>query len=629
MCRSESFISYISRLERRNVYAIIVVCFILLPLHFVILQPGSAFAQPCGGDGARACCLGEANFGACRAGLAEIPNANSGLCGGFNPLGVQSSGVCMAITPCGGDGERACCWGEATFGACKAGFAEAPQPNSGQCGKSLPGVQSSGVCMAIAPCGGDGERACCWGEATFGACKAGFAEAPQPNSGQCGKSLPGVQSSGVCMAIAPCGGDGERACCLGEATFGACKAGFAEAPQLNSGQCGKSLPGVQSSGVCMAITPCGGDSQRACCTSESAFGACKAGLKEIPSPNSGQCGKSLPGIQSSGNCLRVPITVLLCTFSDSPSPTKEVDYFREIFLAGRKGSLADYWSSVSYGALDLSNAEVHGWYREILSIDEAKAKAGGPNPKRPELVTDCVEAAREDKLAPFNVSEGSVVLVITSPAVDGYGSPDGVLAGELANVSGLSHELGHGIGLDHSYSDDPNYQNVAWSGIGEYDDPWDLMSYANVYYRPGSKFGSGGPGLNAFHVDRMGWIPPDRVLTIEKGANKVEVTLAALNHIETTGILLVRVPFDSQDPNHYLTVEFRKPDGWDAGIPADQVLLHEIKPNSAGLYVSYLLREQMTRDPVTSFNREGVSIRVVQRPNSLNQNQAMVVISRQ
>ena len=46
--------------------------------------------------------------------------------------------------------------------------------------------------------------------------------------------------------------------------------------------------------------------------------------------------------------------------------------------------------------------------------DEAKAKAGGPNPKRPELVTDCVEAAREDKLAPFNVSEGSVVLVITS-----------------------------------------------------------------------------------------------------------------------------------------------------------------------------------------------------------------------
>jgi len=32
--------------------------------------------------------------------------------------------------------------------------------------------------------------------------------------------------------------------------------------------------------------------------------------------------------------------------------------------------------------------------------------------------------------------------------------------------------MGHGIGMIHTFSDDPNYRNADWAQIGEYDDEW-------------------------------------------------------------------------------------------------------------------------------------------------------------
>lgn len=259
-----------------------------------------AAITPCGGVDQRGCCIGEAGFGECQAGLTPVQQINSGQCANSLP-GIQSSSVCKVVTACGGAGQRACCLGEAGFGACQAGLVELPQANSGQCGNGLPGVQSSGVCAAITACGGEGQRACCLGEAGFGACQAGLTELPQPNAGQCGNSIPGIQSNGVCGFVSACGAEGQRACCVAEAAS-SCQAGLVELPQANSGQCGNSIPGIQSSGVCAAITPCGGQGQRACCIGEAGFGACQSPLVELPAPNSGQCANSIPGIQSDSVC---------------------------------------------------------------------------------------------------------------------------------------------------------------------------------------------------------------------------------------------------------------------------------------------------------------------------------------
>jgi hypothetical protein len=95
----------------------------------------------CGGDGQRACCSGEA-FDGCRPGhnLVQITNAERCF---FRPW-VRSRGVCVADTPCGGAGQRTCCLGESAFGECRAGLTPRYQANGAKCSRSL--SHSNGVC---------------------------------------------------------------------------------------------------------------------------------------------------------------------------------------------------------------------------------------------------------------------------------------------------------------------------------------------------------------------------------------------------------------------------------------------------------------------------------------------------
>ena len=105
------------------------------------------------------------------------------------------------------------------------------------------------------------------------------------------------------------------------------------------------------------------------------------------------------------------------------------------------------------------------------------------------------------------------------------------------------------------------------------------------------------------------------------------LNIAALNRPIASGPLLVRVPFNPGDLNHYYTVEFRRKIGNDIGIPADIVLIHEVKKVSDGTYRSHLLRDRTTRNPVQFVNANGVTIAV----NSVNSttNQAMLTITSQ
>ena len=82
----------------------------------------------------------------------------------------------------------------------------------------------------------------------------------------------------------------------------------------------------------------------------------------------------------------------------------------------------------------------------------------------------------------------------------------------------------------------------------------------------------------------MGWIPANRILTWDYTPQVL--TLAALNRPLASGYLMVKVPIDAADPNHYYTVEFRRKIDWDQGIPRDTVLIHEVRPNG----ICYLIR---------------------------------------
>src|SRR5437016_4411271 len=131
-------------------------------------------------------------------------------------------------------------------------------------------------------------------------------------------------------------------------------------------------------------------------------------------------------------------SVLLCKYSDSGNPPKAVDFYTDMFVRQGTGGLDDYWRSTSLGSVNVEASVVKGWYTEPMTVAQAQAKAGGPNPHRGELVDDCIAAARNSTTDPSTVPPGDLVAVITYPFIDLFGGggraplPDTVDVGAMA-----------------------------------------------------------------------------------------------------------------------------------------------------------------------------------------------------
>jgi Gametolysin peptidase M11 len=156
-----------------------------------------------------------------------------------------------------------------------------------------------------------------------------------------------------------------------------------------------------------------------------------------------------------------------------------------------------------------------------------------------------------------------------------------VTATDNLSVMYTGHETGHCLGLQHSWSANPDV---------EYGDGWDTMGgWATPSYVPTS-FTSpyngqpAGPGLNAPTLYKLGWIPESRVFNFVVPPPFVRqlsnVQLVALNRPDISGYLMARV----LSPDHTYTVEFRQATRWDSGIGdegmvRDGVLIHELRSN--------------------------------------------------
>lgn len=134
-------------------------------------------------------------------------------------------------------------------------------------------------------------------------------------------------------------------------------------------------------------------------------------------------------------------------------------------------------------------------------------------------------------------------------------------------------------------------------------------------------------GMNAHHLDRMGWIPIDKVFRFgANGKYDQNITLTALSRPFNSGYMMARVPFDSSDVNHYYTVEYRVAEQWDRGMPGgSKVLIHEVVKKvftkcgsgetSPADYRTYVLTTG-TGKPVESLNLNGVRIDVISKDAS-------------
>jgi hypothetical protein len=298
-----------------------------------------------------------------------------------------------------------------------------------------------------------------------------------------------------------------------------------------------------------------------------------------------------------------PWAVILCKFSDLPRyEPHPVHFYKEAFTeAGTgKGREFDYFWQISQGRLDMTGSKVFGWFD--MPNHSTKDLSTLKYPFDRHILHDWgVEVARANHI---DLSPFCAVLVIFNSSTDsgGAGGPRVVIGyakNEWESTFNV-HELGHGFGLDHTWFARPDI---------EYGDQWDIMGSGFTFKNRNSD--RNGSGMNACNLRKLGCIPDDRVFESSGEAGSRTITLTALNQPGVNShYLMASIPPapGSGSETSYL-VEFRRKKGWDAGIPVDTVLVHEVRSNG----VCYLLSRSDSREPAAIQVLPGQEFKIAER----------------
>jgi hypothetical protein len=305
------------------------------------------------------------------------------------------------------------------------------------------------------------------------------------------------------------------------------------------------------------------------------------------------------------------------------------------------GNIIDYFYDVSYGAANIST-KVIGWYnapydsRTVVTLS------------RSQRIEQCMDAIPEGERPDISDTYGIIGVEngINDAGAQGtgqitlnfWGGPHtlGCVWFDPASLftDFAAQEVGHGLGLDHSFDD--TGRNCG-GRPGEYCDKWDIMSSMGVFWFIDTNWPQvpgfattlphpawGGPGMSLPSLFKMNWIPFRNFRSWPIGPpQKRTFTLHALSHPEAGAAMALEI---NGGPGNLYSIEYRQADGWDAGFASNPgvpgkvsaqrglVLVHRVQETEpAGVLLSNADEGAMlpgdVKDVPTSFN--GATIRVL------------------
>ena len=244
--------------------------------------------------------------------------------------------------------------------------------------------------------------------------------------------------------------------------------------------------------------------------------------------------------------------------------------------------LDHYWREVSYGNINLTGSVVVGWYNLPQPRSYYVSDADGDGEEDTNLdraATDCTAAADADVFFPdfygvnlaFNQDlDGLAYASRPMLAKDGQRRSYGLtwLPGSQHNNHNLwAHEMGHGLGLQHSSGP---YSSA-------YDSGWDVLSGEGCI--PDSEYRCISVHTIAYHKDFLGWIPSDRKYVAAPNSTQT-ISLERLAQPGAEGYLMAQIPIGDSTTNFY-TVEARLFAGYDNGIPDEAIVIHKVNTTRA------------------------------------------------
>ncbi|MEZ4519266.1 MAG: DNRLRE domain-containing protein [Chloroflexota bacterium] len=267
---------------------------------------------------------------------------------------------------------------------------------------------------------------------------------------------------------------------------------------------------------------------------------------------------------------------IACKFSDVSSEQHAVSYLADMYTDSSPG-LDAYWREASYNQLNLDGSTAVGWYE--MPQPRSYYLNSDQNPRLQELFHDCASQAIGD--ITLDAFDGVNLILNGNIGCCAWGG------GVVSDIGGsqrtyrvtwlppwawtklglVEHEMGHGFGLPHSSANDYEYGNT-----------WDVMSDTSYYCAfTDAAYGCAGKHTIAYHKDLLGWIPANRIYVADAGTH--HVTLEQTTQPGPNGDLLVKVPVNGS-ADHFVTIEARRRVGYDAGLPGNAIVLHDVQPRA-------------------------------------------------